>query len=446
MQSLKDQSISLKFKQPLFLGGLIIISLLVAFGIAQLGIAFGVVFILLLLAIPLFLISLLNPQNGFLILTVYGYFLFLIGRLSPVDIPTGIGIEVVSSILFVGLLVKEFKVVGDRWRLFKNPVTYLLLVSETYNLVQGANPNSVSIAGWIVSLRGIVFTLILYFIVIKVFTDFNYVKRFTQLWLFLAVLAGLYGIYQEIFGYSDFEWRAIYANPKTFNLISVWSGIRKFSFLSDVAAFGLLMAFGGIFTTIMILGPYKPHIKVVLLICTLIMFAGMTYSGTRSATAMIPVGIVFYILLSLNNKVTIVFLGVSVIIFCAILFGPFYSPSIQRLKSTFSPSEDPSMQVRDRNRTAIQPYIYSHPIGGGVFTTNDIGHVYSPGHRLAGFQTDSGYLKTALEKGWIGLIIQLALYSVIMAIGISNYFKVRDPEIKIYYAAYMASFFALTVA
>src|SRR5690606_2435471 len=129
-----------------------------------------------------------------------------------------------------------------------------------------------------------------------------------------------------------------------------------------------------------------------------------------------------------------------------ILFGPFYSANVIRLRSILEPNEDPSMQVRNINRARIQPYIFEHPIGGGVLTTGNLGLKHSPGHPLAGFQTDSGYLETALELGWIGLVMELTFFLMILFHAVRSYFRVNSPEIKLLLAAYACSFFAIAIA
>jgi len=64
------------------------------------------------------------------------------------------------------------------------------------------------------------------------------------------------------------------------------------------------------------------------------------------------------------------------------------------------------MNVRDNTRARVQPYARSHPFGGGLNTSGALGLKYDPGHPLAGnWDTDSGYLKTALERGLGGLAV-----------------------------------------
>ena len=104
------------------------------------------------------------------------------------------------------------------------------------------------------------------------------------------------------------------------------------------------------------------------------------------------------------------------------------------------------MNVRDINRAGVQSYIRNHPFGGGVFTTGAEGANNSVGHPMAGFPTDSGYLQTALEIGWIGLIIELLFYFMVLRSGVLNFYRSKDPTLKILYAAYISSFFALCIA
>jgi O-antigen ligase len=79
-------------------------------------------------------------------------------------------------------------------------------------------------------------------------------------------------------------------------------------------------------------------------------------------------------------------------------------------------------------------------------TTGLAGIKYARGHRLSGFPTDSGYLRVALEYGWIGLIITLVFYAMVTSKGIQAYFNKGDPKMNGLIAAYTCAFFALSVA
>ncbi|MFM9840186.1 MAG: O-antigen ligase family protein [Cyclobacteriaceae bacterium] len=443
---IKTKRIDYKFA-ALFLT-LLLGSLFIGILIGTYGYKMGVPIIAALVGLPLIYKSVIDTEFGLYLFTWYTYFLFLIGRLLlPTRLPMGVGVEILLLVLSGGVIISEIQHKKSGWKFLDNPVTYIFIVYETYNVLQAFNPNATSLAGWLVSTRGIVFEMIAYLLLIKLFSNFSLIKNFTKLWMFLSLLAALYGFYQEIFGYNSYEWMDIYSNPQTIFLIQNWAFLRKFSFMSDVATFGIVMAYSGIFCGVLAMtSSFNGKKRMILGASAILMIIAMSFSGTRTATAMVPAGAFMYILMHINNRKTLIALVFLVVCGLAILYGPFYGTSISRIRTTFQPSQDPSMNVREYNRARAQPYIHSHPIGGGVNTTDSEGELLSPGHQLAGFPTDSGFLKTALTIGWIGLIIQMALYLSVIVIGVSNFYKARDPVIKALYGAYIAAFFSLIIA
>jgi cell division protein FtsW (lipid II flippase) len=155
------------------------------------------------------------------------------------------------------------------------------------------------------------------------------------------------------------------------------------------------------------------------------MLISSSYSGTRTATAMIGIGLLYYLFFEINNVRVLLSMFVLFAVFMAIIFGPFHGPTVRRIRSTFQPSEDASYQVREYNRERIRPYILSHPIGGGLFTSGgtikDLGY-----HPLASIPPDGYFMRMAMETGWIGLLIQLVLFGTIIIVGIRIYFQTID--------------------
>jgi hypothetical protein len=134
------------------------------------------------------------------------------------------------------------------------------------------------------------------------------------------------------------------------------------------------------------------------------------------------------------------------LVFLFLLYGPYVNSTIIRFRSSFIGSEDASYKVRDINRAMIQPYIRSHPFGGGLGTSGASGLRFNRGHELAGFPSDSGYLRKAVETGWIGLFLICLLYFFVLKAGIRAYFASKDPKLKVLYAACTAAIFSFYIA
>lgn len=78
-------------------------------------------------------------------------------------------------------------------------------------------------------------------------------------------------------------------------------------------------------------------------------------------------------------------------------------------------------------------------MGGGLATSSSEGLVYNPGHPLAGFPPDSGFLKTAIETGWIGYGFAIIYYFIIIFQGVHYFFKANNEQIRRYILAFTAA-------
>lgn len=433
-------------RYPLFI--IFTLLLLLSVGIAYLIVTKGTIAgPLTLVAIAgIFLLGavLKDYRIGFYFLFGMGMFMFYIDRVIHIPIPLGIVYDALAALVFIALFIHN-KDKRD-WTLFKNPVTIAFVVITAYQLLQFFNPNAVSHIAWLVALRNNI-SFLLYVVCFQLLATVRDLTRFTITWIIMASIIGFYGIYQEIFGLTDFEWQWMYASPGRLDLYLIWGKLRKFSMLSDPSAFGLFMAFSCLACAVLAMGPFKGLYRFGLGLLSMIMFISMSYSGTRTAMAMVAIGIAFFIVMTLQSRKTIIAAAGLVFVGTIVLMGPFYGGTINRIRSTFNPSDDASMAVRDNKRVRLQEYVRTHPIGGGLATTGQNGVRYSPGHYLAGgWDPDSGYLLTALEMGWIGLIIFQVFFFMVMLKGIKNYFALNDPLLKTLTLTYIVPFLALSVA
>jgi putative inorganic carbon (hco3(-)) transporter len=435
-----------KIAKPVVYAMLFFVSIGLALIISSSSITVSAMFLIFSLGLPVAIISFVYPRVGFLISIGITYFIIFIKRvIHQYDAPVGIIVEGVLYISAIGALFRTVVKKDISFHNLKNPLAIVILIWLAYHLLQAFNPSTYSLTGWIVTIREVTTFLMFYLLALYSFNDFKFIKLFTYFWVGLAVVAALYAIYQEYVGLPEFDLRWVYSSEARFKLNFIWGRFRKWSFLSDCANLGVFMAFSSIFTMIMLMGPYSLKKKIVLFIITVLLCMAMAFSGTRTAYAMVPVGVIVFIMMTINNYKTLLFAFSFILIFVFLIFGPIENPVLNRVRSAFD-EDDPSLQVRNENRKTIQPYILEHPIGGGLSTTGDSGLKYSPQHELAGFPSDSGFLRTALEMGWIGLVLQLLLYATSSAYGIYIFYKTKQPEVKIMLAAYVAASFAFTLA
>ncbi len=104
------------------------------------------------------------------------------------------------------------------------------------------------------------------------------------------------------------------------------------------------------------------------------------------------------------------------------------------------------MNLRLRNREMIRTYILTNPIGYGLGGTGYLGKKYAPNTLIGTFDTDSEYVRVAVEIGWIGLILWCTILAVIFSYGVSLYFKTKDPEWKAIITVMLVFIFMVIVA
>lgn len=422
---------------------LLLISVAVTYLIATQGLVTGVIVLLVSIGVVLLAAILKDYRIGFYFIFLMGVFMFYIDRIVVVPFPMGTLYDALIGLVFISLIVSRKE---QNWTGFKNPVTIMFVIVIVYQVLQLFNPSATSAVAWIVSLRNNI-SFLIYVICFQMFSSVKEVKRFTIVWIGIAVLTGIYGVYQKLFGLTGFESAWLNAKPDVAKLYVLFGQLRVFSFLSDPSIYGLFTGAAALSTMVLTLGPFKIRYRVLFAALTVLLLVAMSYSGTRTAIAMVAVGVAFYVTIMVHNRKTFI-AGLGVVFLGLILmFGPFYGSTMIRLRSTFKASDDPSMAVRDYKRLMFQDYVQTHPIGGGLYTVGHNGERYSPGHPLAGkWDTDSGYLLTALETGWIGLLIFLGLFFAVLLKGINNFFVMSDPVLRTYMLVYIVPFLALSVA
>jgi putative inorganic carbon (HCO3(-)) transporter len=388
------------------------------------------------------IVCLMSTETGFYINMAYSFFVYHLSRLILGDqLPVGVITDVLIVAILFSLFIKGVSLKKSLNEFIRSPVVVLMVLNFFYGSLELFNPEGHSVEAWSQAIRKAFEAFVFLFIAFQILRDKGSVRRYIRVLFVLCVMAALYGCIQQWHGLFDFEIRWATADPVRFGLLYIGGDFRKFSTFNDPTAFGGMMAACSVFFAILAIGQQDKRIRWTLLAGVVVMILAMAYSGTRTANVMLVAGLGMFALLTIDKKTTRRFAVVAGLALVAVLYAPIYGNStLNRFRSSFG-SEDESYKVRVVARDIIRPYMLSHPFGGGLGTTGNMGTVLNPGHFLAGFQTDSGYLQLALETGWIGLIMVCLIYYFSLKSGVTAYFHTRDGEMKWVYAAATCALF-----
>ena len=419
------------------------VAFMVAFMIGTGGVRVATTVLGLVFAIPALLGALFHLRFGIYLILISGFFLLGIKRMMP-ETPVGLFVDLTVLTLLFGLLNKQIR--ERDWRFLFNPLSLAVLIWIGYSTFQILNPYPNSLLPWLYTIRHIAGQMLLYFVALYAFREISHIRLLAKIWIALATLGAIYGLWQEFYGLTAFEYQWLMGDPQRFELFYTWNRIRVFSFFSDPTVFGIMMGFTSLFSGVFLLDPYVSRPKKVLLgIAIALMLAAMVYSGTRTAFIMIPAGIFFYALLS-AKKWVLIGAGSVFVLGIAFITMPIDNMHIKRLQSAFDPAKSASFQVRIQNQEYIQPFIRSHPMGSGMGTTGIWGARFASDTMLSQFPPDSGFVRIAVEMGWVGLLFYCGLMFVILWEGVVRYFRTQSPYIRTYYQAFLVLIFALIIA
>lgn len=394
-----------------------------------------------IVGVPLLLLAVVDLTFGLQLTVAAGFLIGLVAKYTTA--PIGTLLDLLMVWLIFGLLARLVKEKAMRY--VENPISLFVLLWIAYNLMQVLNPVAGSRMAWVYTVRSVALLLMLYFVALRAFDTRAAAFRALKTIIFWSFAAALYGLKQEFVGFSSTELAWLHADELRFQLIYQWSRLRIFSFFSDPTTYGILMAYMSVVCFILVAGRWSMWKRIVLAAAGVSMWLAIAYAGSRTPVVMVPAGIAFATLLSLNRKT----LAISSVVFlfgAAFMSKSTHSAVIYRIQSAFRPTEDASLQLRLKNQEKIQPFIRRHPFGAGLGSTGYWGKRFTPDSWLASFAHDSLYVRLAVETGWVGLLLYLALLFSAMQQGIYWYYRVRDPALKLVYLSLVCSVFMLALA
>lgn len=441
-ERIRNLAVIEKLSNPVGICMLALVAVIIAVGIAKFGVVFGGLVVVAFIGLPAIYCVVAYPRFGIIVLLVLAYVLFLLGRLG-IPGPMGVVADLLQGCLMLGTLVSLRR--HNDWEVLKGPVSTMVLVWIGYNIVQVANPSSVSREAWVYTVRGIAIVMLSYFVFLYNIRSINLVRFIFKLWLAMSFFGALYGMKQEFIGFSASEEAWLHSDPEIAGLLFIAGHWRKFSIFSDPVAFAYNMNMAAIFCIALIAGKLPMWKKVILVIFTGTFLVSMLFSGTRAANVLVPAAMFLFAVMRYNKQILLLScLGVLGLI--VLINVPTGDPNLMRFQTAFRPNEDPSYKLRKFNQERIKPYIYSHPIGFGLGATGGWGKRFGDGSVVSQFQPDSGYVRVAVELGPVGLLIFCTLMFTVMKTGIDNYYRIRDPELKMYCLGILLVVFAYNIA
>lgn len=401
----------------------------------------------LTLGLALIIACLLSPSFGFYFNMAYCLLVYQVTRMFFTEEPQiGLVIDVMGISILFGFFIKGVSLKSRFNEFARSPITILIILNFFYGAMEIFNPEGHSVVAWVMAVRRAAEVFIFLFVTYLILEDKKNVRRYIRFLFILCVLVGAYGCVQEMTGLFPFERRWVMADEIRYGLFFINDQFRKFSTFNDPAAFGAMMAACSVFFIILAMNQREKRVRRILLGGVIFMIAGMIFSGTRTANVMLIVGLGMYVLLTIDRRSSRLLAVAGAFLLICVLYAPIYSNySLNRFRSSFIGTNDESYNVRVVARNYIRPYMLSHPFGGGLATTNNIGLTLNPGHYLAGFQTDSGYLQLALEIGWIGLALICIMFYMILKRGVRCYFRTGDEDMRPVYAAGLCAIFTYYV-
>jgi hypothetical protein len=355
-------------------------------------------------------------------------------RMNITSFPLGTLMDGMEALFILNLFLQQKR--NPDWKIFKTPISVMIIIWIIYNLLEVANPVATSRLAWVYTVRTVALVMLMYFV---------FLYNIFKLWLALAFFGAAYAFKQQYFGFFPFEEAYLHSDPAIAGLLFIGGVWRKFSIFSDPVVFAYTMAVSSLLCIGLMTGPLPKRKKIILFFLMCFYLDNMLYSGTRGAFVLVPAAMILYAIMKFNTKILVLAI-VAATVMVILIFIPTSNGTLYRFQSAFKPSEDASYKVRKINQKRIQPFILSHPMGGGLGSTGTWGQKFSPGTMLAAFPPDSGYVRVAVEMGWMGLFLLCLLMFTVLKTGINSYYSIKDPELRSWCFAMVLIVFAFHIA
>lgn len=390
-----------------------------------------------------------NPHFVYTLYATYAFFFTTVSRYTHRD-KLSVGLDILLVLLAISLYIAlHFKNTTFKLKSAVNIFTISYIAWVIFILLQLANPQ-IGSEGIVHAVRIIILETFALYILASIVSNTPKVLKYGLILVgIFTVIAFLKLLYQKYVGFDSAEKYWLYAqNAARTHIIS--SGIRYFSYFSDAANFGTVMAAIATVYTIVGLNTRKRRLAIFYLSVAIMGVIGMLLSGTRGALAVPFAGIALYSLICKNLKsftVTTV-MGLSILAFLMFTNIGNGNAFIKRARTAFRPTADASYNVRIQNRKEIAQYLEEHPWGVGI--SNSIPKLWLQSdftYEEGTLPPDSYFVSIWIQTGLVGLLLHLSVYAVtILGCSLIVMFKVRDKYLRQILAAFTCAVFGILVS
>jgi hypothetical protein len=441
---LKDEFVIHKLNTPIGYLFMVLLGLLISWQIGHFGWESAQTLFTSIVLIPSLILATFHTRYGLYLMLAFSFCLATIERIGhylPLEVFLDLGIW---GLLF-GMMVRESFQAKRTFRF--HGLSFLILLWTAYCLFEWINPWSPSGWAWLYAVREVGEYPLIFFAGIYGLRNLSHIRSLLAIWLVLATLTAIFAIFQAWIGYTEFDWAWLLKDYSNFESVYTYDRLRTFSWLADPATLGILMGQSSLLGLVLLVKSKMPHWQRALLgLGIIFMLLAMILSGTRTAIVMVPAGFLFLMLVSMDRNIWLTALVLGTVFSLSMWLLPQENPHLKRIRSAFLPQQAVSFQIRMENHEYVQPFILSHPIGGGIGSTSKWGKKFAPYTMLSQFPPDSGYVRIAVEMGWVGLALYLLLIFGTIATGVKAYFRSKGSPQQWYVLAFLGVLFSLSIA
>jgi len=321
---------------------------------------------------------------------------------------------------------------------------YNMLILLSKGSILSTDTTGIGFKGW-VSGKHILFSGLMFWIVLYNMDDLRRIILYSQALIVMGIIASIWGLYQEASGITMLNEKQIYVNPEVYQMYFLDGKFRIYSFMKTPFVFGVVLAGLALLAIVKSMGPWKLYPRIAYGVSALVFLSLIILSGTFTAFAIFPIGLLFFAFLSLRKNVLI---WVGTFLVAMILYFTLSEENyfVYRVSSAIHQLDSPTSQQDSHLDTLLSRHIFKHPVGNGLGSVENYTFDIQQGEDIYTFTVKGGYQQMVLEQGWVGFLFFISLTTGIFWVGVRGLFHSRDIRIRNLYISFLVLLYVWIIA